>query len=275
MSQNISINDLTFKTLEAKFDVTPLYKEIDNFILRSKSMNCLEIISKILSTLKIPTKKNLEDYVKGLEDLVSRKLFTRIIVDENNNPIYRVLPENRDSYDKMYYTFLCIKTHSILINYIFDELIKNNIDIYSCIINTLNKIPFFSEQIPFIETSIMEHKQNHFVASITILGLRIEDIIRDLLKSQKVDTLKTLPEGTVEEKSLSDLFYNERRTKGILSDDLYNYLLVLLIRKEGENIRNTLAHSLMSYEEYKKELSSLLIFVILLLIDKVMETIID
>ena len=217
--------------------------------------------------------KYLNDYVKSFEDLVSRKLFIKIIVDDKNNPILRVLPENRDSFDKMYHTFQHIKIQSILINDIFNKLNENKIDIYSCIIKTLNEIPFFSKHIPFIETSIMEHIQNHLVASITILGLRIEDIIRDLLKSQKVDTLKTFPEGTVEEKSLGALFYNEPRTKVILGDDLYNYLLVLLIIKEGENIRNRLAHSLMSYEEYRKELSSLLIFVILLLIDKVMEII--
>jgi len=273
VSQRISINDLTFKTLEVKIDVTPLYKVIDDFIAKSKSMNCLEIISEILSILKIPTEKDLEDYVRGLDDLVFRKLVTRIIVDEENNPIYRVLPENIDSFDKMRQTFLYIKTHSILINYIFDKLYNNGVDIYSCIVETLNKIPFFSKHVPFIDISITEHKQDHLVGSITILGLRIEDIIRDLLKNQGVDTLKTLPKGTVEEKSLGTLFYNEPKLKDILGDDLYNYLLVLLIRKEGENIRNILAHSLMSFEEYRKELSSLLIFVILLLMDKVMKII--
>ena len=113
-----------------------------------------------------------------------------------------------------------------------------------------------------INVAISEHINKHFIGSILILGLQIEGIIRSILSNQNVNTTITHSNGTIEEKSLGRLL-GSRRTKKILSEDLVEYLDVLLIRKEGANLRNRLAHALTRFEEYTEDLSSLLILTLL------------
>lgn len=269
MAQRIDIGNFTFKKIEASFDVTHLYSQIDIFIEKSQRQSCDQIITDIINILKPPTETELNFYVRSLDKLVSRKIFPIVVVDEENNPIYVVSTEDRDEFDKRRQIFLYIKTHALLSKDIFEKLESIGISIYECILEIMTSIPIFINHLPFIETALEEHKLSHFMASILILGLRIEEILRSMLKCIGVDTLRTLPDGTVEEKSLGRIFYSIPETKKILDTDLYNYLLVLLIRKEGENLRNRLAHSLTGYKEFNKELSSLLIFTLLLLIDRV------
>jgi len=82
------------------------------------------------------------------------------------------------------------------------------------------------------------------------------------LKRHGVNTLKKKEDGTVEEKTLGGIF-KIRQLREIISNDLYQYLRVLLIKKEGENIRNGLAHSLIDYNEFNEGLSSLFILALL------------
>ena len=195
MSQRISINDLTFKTLEVKIDVTPLYKVIDDFIAKSKSMNCLEIISEILSILKIPTEKDLEDYVRGLDDLVFRKLVTRIIVDEETLNQPNVLTVSDISCLIIPVRCLGLPTLAALEQGIPVIAVKEN---KNRMINNLEELPFAPGKLFVVENYLEAVGVIHALRS----GVSLESVRRPIpqTKIEEIPSKDKIPTSVKEQK---------------------------------------------------------------------------
>jgi len=271
MSIEISLSDLSFFKIEIPIDMTKVYEKIDKFVEEHKEKGCIEVLNGILSFLKVPEEQEVEDFVVEMgEKYVFSQLIEVIVVDEANRPIFKVPRERRQEFDKMRHYLLYLKFYSLLSIDIFNKLKESGFPVFKCILSKLNSNPFLKEDMPFIEKGIWEHTNGHFMASILILGLRIEGVLRSILKRQRINTLRKVRDGTVEEISLGRIF-KMRQLRRILGNGLYHYLRVLLIIKEGENIRNRLAHSMAEYNEFNPELSSLLLLA-LLFIDQRIET---
>jgi len=269
MSKKISLSNLSFTEVKVKTDVTEIYKKIDKFAEESKGKDCREVLDSVVKILRMPVEQDVEAFVEKLgEKSVFSGLVNTIIVDEANNPIVVIPPEKKKEYDKTFRYLLYLKYYSLLSKDVFNKLKENGFPIFRCILDRLKANPLLAEHFPFIEAGILEHIEGHFMASILILGLRIEGILRSILKKHNIDTLRVFKNGTVEEKTLGRLFGIKKLQK-IIGNDLYQYLHVLLIKKEGQNIRNGLAHSLIRYDEFNEELSSLLILTLLFMDQKI------
>lgn len=263
MSEKIPLSNLSFTEVKVRADVTEIYEKIDKFAEESKGKDCKEVLDIVLGILELPVEKDVEAFVKKLgAKSVFSGLLNTIIVDEANNPIVIIPPEKKAEYDKTFRYLLYLKYYSLLSKDVFNKLKENGFPIFRCILQRLKSNPLLTEHFPFIERGVLEHIEGHFMASILILGLRIEGILRSILKKHGIDTLRVFNDGTVEEKTLGRLFGINELQK-IIGSDLYQYLHVLLIKKEGENIRNGLAHSLIRYDDFNEELSSLLILTLL------------
>lgn len=270
----INLSNLSFSKIEVKKDMTKIYEMMDDFVKRYRGKTCAEIIDGMMNVFfSLPTKQDLDAFVKEVQTkYVFRQMFGYVIVDDKNKPIWKVPPEKIAEFDRMRQYLLFLKFHGLIARDLFNKLNGKGIPIFKCIIKKLRSDPFFVDQIDFIEIAVSEHEMKHFVASILIAGLRIEGIIRSVLNKMGIDTTRHLPDGTVEEKTLGAIFYGIPKTKQVLGEELYDYLRVLLIRKEGENLRNRLAHSLMELSDFDESLSALL-FVVFLHINRKTSTI--
>lgn len=265
VATTVSLSDLSFSKIEVKMDMTEIYKMMDEFAERSRGKTCAEIIDEMMyNFFSLPTKQELDAFVKEVQEkYVFRQLFGYVVVDENNRPIWKVPPEKIAEFDRMRQYLLYLKYHGLMARDLFKKLEDNGISIFKCIIEKLRSDPFFVDHIDFIEIAVSEHTQKHFLASILIVGLWIEGILRTALNKMGINSTRQLPDGTVEEKTLGAIFYGIPETKKVLGEELYDYLRVLLIRKDGENLRNRLAHSLMVLADFDESLSALLFLVLL------------
>ena len=88
-----------------------------------------------------------------------------------------------------------------------------------------------------------------FLSAAHILIPQIENSIRYLLNSQGEQTSRQLRDGTQEDKNLNKILKSEELKK-LFSKDLIFDLQGLLIKKEGGNMRNNLAHGRMDDDEF-------------------------
>lgn len=85
--------------------------------------------------------------------------------------------------------------------------------------------------------------------AIPLLVHQVEHSIRELLGNAGVIVTAINKEGIQSERNLNSLLY-EPKLKELFGEDLVFALQALLVEKFGSNIRNDVAHGLMSYDEY-------------------------
>ena len=106
----------------------------------------------------------------------------------------------------------------------------------------------------------------NFVLSLDSLTLKIEGIFRDLCQLSGIavshQTKDNLGRNIVHEKDINALLYEDAIKKLFDEDDLL-FFKFLLIEKSGYNLRNKIAHSLMSFQEYDCDYMHLVILALL------------
>ncbi|MGE6599891.1 DUF4209 domain-containing protein [Bacillus proteolyticus] len=100
-----------------------------------------------------------------------------------------------------------------------------------------------------VARALREGLKNNFVACLSILLPQFENSIRFLLR-ENGESLTSMAENTIEEeKTLSTLLENQKLEE-LLGINVVKDLQHLLVNKGGKNIRNKLAHGLMSPAEF-------------------------
>ena len=106
----------------------------------------------------------------------------------------------------------------------------------------------------------------NLVLAIDSLTLKIEGLLRDFCRLCRITTSKTIQDKQgnqiVQEKDIHCLLY-EDPVKELFDEDDLLFFRFLLIEKAGYNLRNKIAHSLMSYNNYCAQIMNLLFICIL------------
>ena len=89
--------------------------------------------------------------------------------------------------------------------------------------------------------------------AIHVLVPQVEHILRNFLGSLGIPTLKTVRNhpGIMDAKSMNEVLGDERMRE-VLTENLWRYLSVVYIDKRGVNLRNDLAHGLLSSAIFNK-----------------------
>jgi hypothetical protein len=112
--------------------------------------------------------------------------------------------------------------------------------------------PSISHYLSDLEIGIHTNISPIFVMPIDSLILKFEGIMRDLCELNGISPVKhkTHSKNLIsEEKNLNDLLRDKQISSFIDENDLFFYKYVF-IEKDGINMRNNVAHSLLSYQEY-------------------------
>lgn len=112
------------------------------------------------------------------------------------------------------------------------------------------------------------NKKNYpnFILCIDSLSLKIEGMLRDICEFIGITTFELKPDKKArmvsQEKDIHKLLYEPELAKLIDKDDLF-FFKFLLIEKAGYNLRNKVAHSLMTFNDYNLDYMNLLIMAVL------------
>lgn len=111
-------------------------------------------------------------------------------------------------------------------------------------------------QIPIISKGIAAGFDFDFATALSLLVPQIESIVRTQLKKYGVKTTYTdFKKGGVETENSIDSLIRLPETKEIFGEDIVFEMDVLFCQPLGGNLRNKIAHGLMSYDEFFSDYS--------------------
>jgi Domain of unknown function (DUF4209) len=117
------------------------------------------------------------------------------------------------------------------------------------VLDFLCESPLFTDsRNDLLRDGLLAYEQEDFVKAIHILVPQIEQVLRNFLGFLGIPTLKIVRNhpGTMDAKSMNDVLGDERM-RAVLTENLWRYLTVVYIDKKGGlNLRNDLAHGLLT-----------------------------
>ena len=125
------------------------------------------------------------------------------------------------------------------------------------ILDFLCESPLFAEnRSGLLQDGLLAYEKEDFVKAIHVLVPQIEQILRSFLGHLGRPTLKTVRNhpGLMDAKSMNDILGDEHMRK-VLTENLWRYLEVVYIDKRGLNLRNDLAHGLLSPNVFNRSLA--------------------
>lgn len=105
-------------------------------------------------------------------------------------------------------------------------------------------------QSGFLKEGVAAYLRQDYVKAIHVLIPQIECAIRNILHSIEVPTTKIV-RGNSQLKNLNDML-REPTLEAVLPEDLRMYLRVLLSDQRGWNLRNTVCHGLLPFEQFER-----------------------
>ncbi len=122
------------------------------------------------------------------------------------------------------------------------------------VLDFLCQSPLFKESRDgLLRDGLLAYEHGDFVKAVHVLVPRVEDILRRFLAQLGRPTLKTVRNhpGIMDAKSMNDVL-GDGQMRSVLTEDLWRYLEVVYIDKRGLNLRNDLAHGLLSPSAFNR-----------------------
>ena len=292
-------DSMVFGTFEKEIDLTETLKEYVEAAKKFvKNKSSEQIIQYLISGKDLlPTYNEVE---KSMQEQIKESplphMLSKVQHDQNANPVQHFDSEEEKKYFGILsgYKLQLELANIYLIRAVFCEAILENKLTFDVLINFIKKYCWYgknlSKQLPndqtftynwlnLIAPALYEYFRQmdffsadptrnfpNFVLSLDSLTLKIEGIFRDLCQLSGIavshQTKDNLGRNIVHEKDINALLYEDAIKKLFDEDDLL-FFKFLLIEKSGYNLRNKIAHSLMSFQEYDCDYMHLVILALL------------
>ena len=122
------------------------------------------------------------------------------------------------------------------------------------VLDFLCQSPLFAQtRSGLLRDGLFAYEREDFVKAIHVLIPQVEDILRNFLGHLGRPTLKTVrgQSGTMDFKNMNDVLRDEQ-VRTALTENLWRYLEVVYVDKRGLNLRNNLAHGLLSPDVFNR-----------------------
>lgn len=166
-------------------------------------------------------------------------------------------------------TMIGINVGSIFLEALVERLIKEkSLDVQS-IVKYLQQFDIFdADNIGLIQRGLDRHFNGDYISSIHILVPQIESLIRRLLSKSGVDVVSFERGKTNTQDTILSVLIEKDETKKLLGKSLRWYIKLALVEKLGLNMRNEVAHGLITPERCSKRNSLIAIHILILLTRK-------
>lgn len=279
INENTKLKKVTFQLK----DYQKHLNEIKNYAEEISELDSIEIIGFLMYGNKVllPSFKNLDELTdKIIQDFPILAMCSKVNLDPRGHPAEHFVTEDDKKYHEIirnYRYFLEMVTEKFLF-FLFIAAIQKGKLSGQIIIDFLKKESWIGREwikkvngrdikynwITLVAPSIYAYFNqmaiyllnpnvniSNFILCIDSLVLKLEGIIRDFCTLNGITTYTTFKENKqiVRERPLNKLLNDEKLEKILGKDDLL-FLKFLLIEQGGYNLRNEIAHSLISMGNY-------------------------
>ena len=127
----------------------------------------------------------------------------------------------------------------------------------------MSSSPFFNEtKLRMILVGIERYFAGDYVSAIHILVPHLEDVLRRIIGELGVATTSFAPGGLTREKPLKEVL-DSPEVMNLLGDRVWFYFKYVLDHQLGENLRNDVAHGLITQERCSRQLTETVIHLLL------------
>lgn len=163
-------------------------------------------------------------------------------------------------------TMIGINVGSIFLEALVERLIKEKSLNVQSIVKYLQQFDIFNtNNIALIQRGLERHFSGDYVSSIHVLIPQIESLVRRLLSKNGVDVVTFERGKTNTHDAILTALIDREETKELLGKSLQWYIKLALVEKLGLNLRNEVAHGLISQDQCSKRNSLIAIHVLILL----------
>lgn len=242
-------------------------EQIINPFLNYELKDALSMISNDQILRIVP---NEADVIKLTEDLKRRSpiqfLVTRIAVSRGNK-VFESKNE-KENFDfivnENYIRNLCLKISILLIpllkkletekslawNHVFEKITQTNL---------INE-----EKTAILEFGLKKYFEKDYISSIHILVPHFEDILRGIFHILEYPTTSIKKGNTIQEVTFNT-FLEREFVESTLGADLHKFIQMTMVEQTGLNLRNKVAHGLISEDECNEVNGTLVVFLYLLI----------
>ncbi len=250
---------------EISVEVKIPQKDISQMVNEVCKGSAKEALTKLITEF-MPNTENAKrncDYIK--KDCVLLSLLDTTLI-RNGNVEARIGSIEKDETGHIIqHLARDLSTYSGFIALVLDEIKKRAVVSEDDILEFIGNSPFIKEtEIDILRQGILAHYNGDYIASVHILTLQCERIIRNIAIAVKVVSTKyKRHDRTTQVRTLYELLADEIFVATV-PNDLRLYLQCLLVDKRGLNIRNNVAHGLLTSDCFNEQLSAQIIYCVLL-----------
>lgn len=260
---NKKASETEFKRIESRVNI-PM-KHIADYLKRYKNRGPLEILQIMSIDMSlIPSyKKAKETAIELSKQFITQRLVPVSII--KGNITVKWISEEKD---KLEYNAirnfqigyrLMAKTLLIEVFNMLEELHSTYIETFIEYLSSSEIID--DERLELIELGLEAYNEQKYVPAIHILVFQIEGILRDLLGKLGLPTF-VYRNDEMRERLLSDTIVTLSKVEGV-GKDFLKFIEIFLCDIRGDNIRNDLAHGLLTIDSFIKENAQLLLLILI------------
>jgi lysyl-tRNA synthetase class 1 len=177
------------------------------------------------------------------------------VVDRTGRLVARVGNADEDSEGRLFRQLAqIVGFNQAFLSYVIEAVIAGFQPSADDILAVLFRSPLFLEsRRSILRDGLEAYLSKDHLKGIHVLVPQIEEMLRTLLALMGIPPHKSVPRhfGITDVKNMNDAL-GDPRVQAVLTENLWRYLTVLYIDRRGMNLRNDLAHGLVSVEAFNQ-----------------------
>jgi hypothetical protein len=189
------------------------------------------------------------------------------IIEKDGRPTAKIGSIDEDAEGRLYKQLgETISFYQPFLGFVLEKLREKYAPSVEDMLGYLDQSPLFSEsRRELLQEGLRAYEQGDFVKAIHVLVPQIEQSLRNLLSLLQIPTTKTVARhpGIEDVKSMNDVLA-DLRVRQAMTENLWRYLSAVYIeRRGGLNLRNDLAHGLVSPKSFNRSISDRVVHTLL------------
>ncbi len=244
------------KQYSAEVNVTK--KDFDDLVSRLLVRGDLTATLNNVATYFIPSVNRAMKMVAELKTVAPfLGMIPITVVDRTGRPVAQVGSDDDDEGRLLQQLAQTIGFYQPFLSYVIKEVMTEFQASVDDILAVLYRSPLFLEsRRSILRDGLSAYISKDHLKAIHVLVPQIEEMLRTLLALMGIPPQKSVPRhpGITDVKNMNDAL-GDPRVQEVLTENVRRYLTVFYIDRRGMNLRNDLAHGLVSVEAFNQPLA--------------------
>jgi hypothetical protein len=235
-------------------------EDLDGIVAKLLTEGDLEHSLKKIAHYFTPSVASAEQIVQQIRTVAPLTSLIGVqIVDQAGRITARIGSVDEDAEGRLYQQLATsIGFHDFFLRYVIQKLNERFSPVTDDFLKAIFASPVFLEtQRPFLEDGLKAYLEGDFLKAVHVLVPQVEQALRNLLALIGISPNKTVRgnSGILDVKSMGNALEDET-LRNVLPENVWRYLTVLYVERRGINLRNDLAHGLVSHSAFTQTLSN-------------------